>query len=216
MLKVKESEAKLVVGKLEPPWLENTTCFPSNLICSGFFSSFHSGLCICGLSSLLSTLLSSCFYPRSLLRSSFCNNVSRCKFLSLYRSRSVVSFSFTSAGLHIYSIAVSSLFTFHLPILTLVHPLRGFFPFVCPMFCFILIQVCPNPCCSPSTGKRSFPTVLQFVHLLIFSQNRAYERWARAQTVTVLCKWNTFWEGLSVLLEMCLDPENYFCGFAES
>lgn len=39
MLEAKESEAKLVVGKLEPPWLENThffssTCFPVSPISS--------------------------------------------------------------------------------------------------------------------------------------------------------------------------------------
>lgn len=163
---------------------------------------FHSGLCMCGLSSLLSTLLSSCFYSRSLLRSSFCNNVSCCKFLFLYRSRSVVSFSFTTAGLPIYSIAVSSLFTFHLPILTLVRALRV-------LFCFILTEVCPNPCCHPSTGKCSFPTILRFVHLLIFSQNLPSVGLEHKQ-------WNTFWEGLSVLLEMLLYPQNNLCGFAEN
>lgn len=60
--------------------------------------------------------------------------------LSLSHLRSVVFFSFTSAGLQFYSIAVSSLFTFHLPILTLGCAFWGFFVFVLTFFFFFLVQ----------------------------------------------------------------------------
>lgn len=50
---------------------------------------------------------------------------------------------------HTYSIAVSSLSTFHLPIPTFIRSFWGFFLFVCPMFFLFWHRVCSNPCCNP-------------------------------------------------------------------
>lgn len=75
-------------------------------------------------------------------------------FFFLYLLLSAVSFSFTSTDLPTYSTAVSSLFTFHLPILTLLHAFWGFFSFVCLMLFLFWHCVCPNPCCNPLSAKK--------------------------------------------------------------
>lgn len=169
MLEAKESEAKLAVGKLEPPWLENThffslTCFPVSPISSSavvFPSRFlYPPLILSPVHKSSCLSFSAHFFVPLIFWGPLFSVCSLWKFLSLYLLLSVVSFSFTSTDLQTYSMAVSSLFIFHLPILTLICPFWGFFPFVCLTFFLLWHFACANPCYNPFSAKTSFPTVL--------------------------------------------------------
>lgn len=142
MLEVKESEAKLAVVKLQPSWLENTRTFSPQLV---FIPPFSTRSPV--------THPRSCPPPSSCLSFSsfFCPSVNSSVF---YLLQSVVSFSFTSAGLQTYSIAVSSLFTFHLPIPSLL----GFLPH-CPSDVFLILtrRLSRPPAVTSRPLKSPFP-----------------------------------------------------------
>lgn len=135
MLVAKESEEKLAVGKLEPPRLENT------LFLLSLFSLVHCFFPAESRAGPRSGATSSCFsffhlviflsFSYSMSIFSVCPPIT---VPSLYLLLAAVSFSVTSNDLHTFSIAVSSLFTFHLPILTLLRPFWGFVSFVCLVF----------------------------------------------------------------------------------
>lgn len=136
----------------------SSTCFPLNFISSFFHRCLR--LVLAPVQCRLVFLFPPCHFSVLLI---FEVPFSVCPFIHSSLLLSAVSFSFTSTDLQTYSIAVSSLFAFHLPILTLMHPFWDFFSFVCLMLFLFWYCVCPNPCCNPLSAKNSFPTILDFL-----------------------------------------------------
>lgn len=129
MMEAEESEAKLVVGTLEPR-LENTHFSLLDLFpLSPHLSAISTSISIppsrsCFSPHLLVIFPSASFFPAALCFDISHRSLSLSFFFDLIHD--VVSLSFTSADPLSYSLAVSSLFSFHLPLLTLVPSLLGF------------------------------------------------------------------------------------------